>query len=339
MNQRDYVGMWFLARRATGIDDNMNLGVMLPDGSQQWYTKPHAEYDGVSALYLLFKEWGAGYTPMPPSRETHPPSLLELWQRGALKNTKAPRCNWRRFADPDQDYTQGKAISSHVFDKATTHALQQFAKDSGVPLMAWVLWAKHRMVMSELCDQPEGARWLLPVTVRGPVRLAREEMNHSSAVNLDVPANASAKDIQQIIRAALKSGQHWWAWRQAHIGRYIGQRGVNWLYRRISQRTRCGGSFSFIGDWELDWSQSRYPEGTVIIASPPGSPSYPVSSGILNTNGNLSISLRLFYSMGVGRARRERCLALWRDHLLGLLENQQAKSASTSVTSPQQKTA
>ncbi len=335
MNQRDYIGMWFLARRATGIDDNMNLGVMLPDGRQEWHTKPHADYDGISALYLLFKEWGVGYKPMPPSRETYQPSLLELWKRGAMKIIKPPRCNWRHFADPDQDHTRGNAISSHVFDQATTQALEQFAKSSGVPLMAWILWAKHRMVMSELCDQPEGARWLLPVTVRGPVKLAREEMNHSSAVNLDVPATASAADILQIIRVALKSGQHWWAWRQAHIGRYIGQAGVNWLYRRISQTTRCGGSFSFVGDWELDWSNSRYPQGSVIIASPPGSPSYPVSSGILNTNGNLSISLRLFHSMGVGQARRERCLGLWRDNLLGLLKDHQVNPSASAATSQQ----
>ncbi|MBZ2188188.1 hypothetical protein K8B33_03715 [Alcanivorax sp. JB21] len=319
---------WFRARTSQGVSNRICIACIepeaAPDNVARWYTVSHQEVDGIGAMQRLCREFGIKVINSPAPRETVIPGffrLLRQRQRQPTEPVLLPR--WRAptvtgaQAGDDGDRLP-PAVSSALFTTAQTLALTVHAQERGVSLATLVFWALHRMVMSELAEG-EGGRWLYPVNLRGALNLGDDERNHVGGFYLPLRRDVTPEQIQRTLRQRLRRADHWWMWHQARYACWLGQPLINRLYRNILTRPGHLGSFSSLGEWQLDFQGSRLPPGTRIAPCGPGSPNHPVANGVLVCNGELIMSLRLDPVLGRSDAERDACMARWRDELLSLL--------------------
>lgn len=315
----DPVGRWFEARSHHGVDDRMTFGVVGAAGQVlARRTLSHARFDGIGALHVLLPEWGVGFIAPQDSREQQAPGWREILQARPWVRERTPiRPGWRR--GPAVSGAPVQETETLVLGTDETAALKREAKRRGVSLLSLVLWAEHRMVMQHLCADGDGGTWFVPVNLRGPLALPSHNMNHSAGVYLDLPAHVSPERIHASLRQALKRKQHWWNFYQALWAARLGQTFLNWLYPRVARPGHCLGSFSMLGDWHVDWRDSGLPEDAALYCCGPGSPAYPVSNGVMVTNGRLTLTLKFDAFLGQEPGTTRTLLGAWRNNLTDLL--------------------
>lgn len=310
-SNRDYIGMWFRARARHGIDDTIRFGVIDPNrGEVEWQGLPHARFDAIGGLAHILRERGVEPAPLPASRETRAPGWFRLIRRAANDEpVSAP--GWRGADGPRPEQPR---LAVDWVSPTETGIIRRNAREHGVSVTVLLLWALHQVVTHHLVTQQRG-RWFFPVNMRGPVRLPSDEMNHASGFYLGLDADWTPEAVRERIGAALRAQRHWRMWRQARVGRLVGQRGVDWLYDRLARDDGCLGSFSWLGEWEQDMTRAGWPAASLVCFSGPGSPAHPVSNGSLIWNGRLTLVLQFHPVLGFSQALLEQCLRDWR-HLL-----------------------
>lgn len=311
---KDYIGMWYLARARHGIDDSIRYGVIDPDaGDIRWYRFPHRRFDGIGALAHLLREHGVRPGRLPELRELRAPAWWRLLPSMlAPSNVDCAAPQWYRGMSSGTEPVMAVSWASRV----ETDMIRRNAAELGIPLSALLLWGLHQMVTRRLLRSGGRGQWFFPVNMRGPVRLASDEMNHSSGFYLDLEADWTPMEVRDRIRADLKARRHWSLWYQARVGRLVGQAGVNWLYDRMSGGTGCLGSFSMLGEWWREMSVPGWPRHGLICFCGPGSPEHPVSNGALIWNGRLTQVLQFHPVLGLDKGVAQQCLSDWRALLL-----------------------
>src|SRR5690554_25115 len=305
---QDYAAPWFRARRQQGVDDTIYYGMIAPSSGQRYvFSVPHEQCDGVGAFMRLLRCSGVhdwqGITGKPATipgffsclrtRPNHPPVQAPSWRRRAMAPVDA--------AD--------QFIALEPFSVEQTTQLRSAAKAASVSLNSLLLAAFHNVIAEQLLLEGGGS-WFVPVSLRGALQLPSDEMNHASGIYLSLPALAQKEDIQSQLSQGLRRNEHWWLWHQARL---VATLGGQWLVGRLLpllQQRHYLGSFSSMGEWNIDWSDSLYPQELLMWGVPPGSPSYPVSACWLICNGQLVLSLKLNAVLGLGS---ERCRSLLRD--------------------------
>ncbi|WP_111656311.1 hypothetical protein [Isoalcanivorax indicus] len=316
---RDGTAPWFRARDPLGISSEIRVAWVAPGtGNIQWELLSHKEVDGLGAIARLARCHGIRILEQPQAVAQPIPSFSRLaWSRwrGQTPATPVPFSRWATPANGGSN-----EVSVGWFSVAETLALKQAARQRGVPLSALLLAALHDMVMTRLAAPGSTAgAWLFPVSLRGSVALTDPEANHLSGFYLPLPAAADAATVQQAVRARLRAGDHWWLWHQGRWASLLPQACINLLYRALLGRSSYLGSFSYLGEWWLDYRDSDLPARTLLALCGPGSPNHPVANGILICNGALTLSLRLDPALGCDDRAREACLGAWQDNLLALL--------------------
>lgn len=154
---------------------------------------------------------------------------------------------------------------------------------------------------------------MYPVNLRGATGCERESMNQCGGFMVTIAPQMSAADVRAQVSARLARLEHWRQWRLLTLGRWIGQRGVNLLYRLTRQKPgQFTGSYSNLGSWEI-------PAIDGLTASAPGSPGYPVCVTAAVCNGRRSLAVRTHpvADRNGGAAGRVLVLVLWRQALQG----------------------
>lgn len=315
----DIVGRWFVARKVNGVDSTMRIRMVDADGKlQEEIQLPHSEYDGMGALTTTFDERGIGYKGPANSREKRPVPLLKLLWDGAWRRPVSLQPTWKKL-DSNAVASSGD-FRSILLTEAETSAVHQEAKRRGITAVGMLLWAEHRMLLDELqTEDSKGGCWLIPVNLRGPLRLPRPTQNHASGLFLDIPRETTPEFIHEQMRQAMARGQHWWAWFVGLTMARMGQRFLNWAFPRMVVPGRYMGAFSMLGRWQVDWRGSGFPENTYLTVCGPGSPGFPVSNGVIEVNGRLSLSIRPDNVLQVDSEGYDRMLQVWKSNLLGLL--------------------
>lgn len=304
---KDYVGMWYEARRRQGVDHNMWFGFYEPgEPTPEWKRTSHRYCDGIGALSLLLKEKGFDCGPLPVSRQSGQPHWREVWRRREPLSTVPPGIHWHHL-DAGQQHSPSHAPVSLVLSPEQTRQIDQVAAAAGVSTTMWLLWTADRATRSTMADSHSVMSWVFPVNLRGVVACAEPTMNHCSGLMVSIADVTSPADLKQQVSTRFARHEHWRQWFNLTVGRYIGQWGINLLYRFVKGHPgKHAGSYSNLGEWNV-------PGLEAIACSAPGSPAYPVAVSTVLCNGRRTLACRLHPVIGGSSVKAIELLTLWRE--------------------------
>ncbi len=308
----DHVGMWYAARARHGIDERMWFGLYrngLP--SAQWYTCSHRYSDGIGALPLLLrKTCFHDVGDLPKGREERQPGWRDVWLPKKSRCWPRARLYWNSLL-PSLSHCQSHVPVSMLLGVMQSRAIDRAAARAGVSTTLWLLWTADRALRETLAGKHSVTSWVFPVNLRGAVTAADMHANHCSGINLHVSGNGDARKLKEQMVARLASQEHWRNWMLLTVGRWIGQSGVNILFRLFRERAgRHAGSYSNLGEWNV-------PGLDGISCAAPGSPAYPVSLGTVLCNGRRTLACRLHPVIGGNARLALDFLRCWRSLSLG----------------------
>lgn len=302
----DPVGMWYAARRRHGHDDRMWLALYgRHRAGPQWHTCSHRYCDGLGALALLLQEQGYA-SPRPLlGRETRMPDWRTLW-RARRAAPDYVDMQWLQL-EPSLASCRSHAPVSVLLDVDQTLAIDAAAAAAGVSSTVWLLWTADRALRLTLATPESVAGWVYPVNLRGAVQAADEFANHCSGLVLTLDGRDDAAACKQQIRARFAQHEHWRQWRLLTLGRWVGQHGIDLLYRFAQAAPgRFAGSYSNLGEWNV-------PGIAGLAVTAPGSPAYPVAVGTVLCNGRRTLACRLHPVIGGNSAGAIEFVKIWRE--------------------------
>lgn len=305
---RDPVGMWYAARARAGIDERMWFGLYEGDASApRWHTCSHRYSDGLGALPLLLRERGYVAPPPPRARAEAMPHWRDLWRAWrALPPQPRLDMHWRH-ADASLAACPGHAPVALLLCPRQTAAIDSAAAAAGVSSTLWLQWTADRALRRTLAGADSLAGWVFPVNLRGNVSAPDAHANQCSGLTLRLGPDATPATVREQVREGFVRQEHWHTWLLLNLGRWVGQAGVNLLYRMSQARPGTfAGSYSNLGEWNV-------PGMAGLVGVAPGSPAYPVSVGTMLCNGRRSLGCRVHPVVGGNARRAIEFLKHWRE--------------------------
>ena len=314
--RKDYIAQWYEVREEQGVSDRIHCFLHQP-GRQltDWRPFRHRDTDGMGMLTRIRAELGYCNQTQPRCRDQEEPGFWQTWRRRRqLPRQSAPRqVQWRQPLNPAVSNTGSETLPLlQVLTPDELQALKKAAQARGVSVASLTLAALNRAVFATCLQPGSQAWWFYPVNLRGAVE--RPPLgNVSSGFYLLLNAGSSAEEIHTQVKQKLQAAEHWWLWKMAHIGRWVGKAGVRFIYRRLSRRQFYLGSFSYLGDWSLP----QHPQHIMGICGA-GSANYPIATGVTESNGHLSLALKFHPSMASAQQLNQDCLQHWHTALRDL---------------------
>ncbi|WP_017221637.1 efflux RND transporter periplasmic adaptor subunit [Moritella dasanensis] len=337
---KDYIAMWFQARKEFGIGDRMNVGLLNKTTDDiNWFEFAHSQMDGLGGLTTILREHDYPCQVLPKTADKVAPSnwqqIKMLFAGGKSKVPKKMR--WQTTF-PDHaaanlaenklaqvtdhnintyQYSNDAPIVNRYFSLAETIEIKKLAKKHKVALNIYLFWALNRAVADQLLASQQDYYWLYPVNLRGALPHIAETSNCSSGINVLLNNTIAPRDIQLQVKQQIKAKSHWQLWWQAHIGKIIGESGVRRIYQYVSERQFYAGSFSFLGNWPLkDDNNPPINQDELWVCCGIGTKNYPVSTGILLWHDQLSLGLKLHPYIAKDINTTEAVMQCWKQHLL-----------------------
>lgn len=320
-SSKDYIAMWFDVRKELGISDDMSIGQMKKNsGEINWSSFAHSEMDGIGGIATILREHGYPCRHLPKSSEKHVPGVWQLYKLNKkFKREKgyipSKSIRWKNTYPCGNN--NSAVIENCYFDKMTTARIKRNAKNNKVAYSTFLMWALNKAIADNLLDGSQNYYWFYPVNLRGVIQLNSDTSNYSSGVNVCLNNYITPKELQQEIKTKIKIKEHWSTWRLAHIGKLIGKPGIRYIYKRISKTNFYAGSFSFLGGWPLqEYNTPAENPNEVWVSCGIGTKNYPVSTGIMEWHGQLSLGLKLHPMICQDEILTKKCLQDWQTNLL-----------------------
>lgn len=325
----DTVGMWYVARARHGVGDNNWFGFATRgnDGRGneteilKWQNLPHREADGIGAMTRLLGARGFTGGRTPTGKDNTPPALRDVlagWRRWR-KQTRHPErtvIRWR-FLDPQRAQLphDGEPVCVFLGNDDYTH-LRQAARAAGVSTTLWLQWTLDRATRQTLAEPDAVLPWVFPVNLRGAVPAASDYANLCSGLGVVLTRETTPAELATQIRDRFAALEHWRQWWLLSLGRWLGQRGVNLVYRLARDKPGSwAGSYSNLGAWPLPGMAQQTVDDDAItgaICASPGSPGYPISTGIVEWRGRLALACRVHPVADADGRSASRLLDTWR---------------------------
>lgn len=321
---KDYIAMWFDVRKELGISDAMNIGPMNKiNGNIQWHTFSHSKMDGIGGIATILREQGYPCRQLPQSGEKFEPSAWSLYRLNKIERNKkninntctpSKTIRWKNQYPCSNDNSAD--IVNIYFDKNTTLKIKRNAKKNSVAFSTFLIWSLNKSVADNLLDGNQNYYWFYPVNLRGAISLNNDTSNYSSGINICLNNYITPKQLQKEIKHKIKLKEHWSTWKLAHIGKLIGKAGVRYIYNSISKKHFYAGSFSYLGRWPLQADKNPAEnEKEVWVSCGIGTKNYPISTGIMEWYGQLTLGLKLHPMICQDVKLTEKCLNDWKINL------------------------
>lgn len=304
---RDFVGMWYGARVRLGLDDRMWFGIYEQGRTTpQWHTRSHRFSDGIGGLALLLREqYGHDCGPLPRGREEKMPHWREIWRQQKPQPQAQGKPAWRILEPALRDCSSHIPVSL-LLSVMQSRGIEQRAREAGVSSTVWLLWTADAALRVTLTAGNSVNDWIYPVNLRGAVHAEDEFSNQCSGFRLRLAQSDDARSLKQQIADCFARHEHWRQWMLLTLGRWVGQRGINFLCRFLQATPgRYTGSYSNLGEWNV-------PGLDGINANAPGSPAYPVAVSTVLCNGRRTLACRLHPVVGGSPGRAIEFLKHWR---------------------------
>ena len=317
--EKDHIAQLFNVRRERfGIPDDIYWGWLNPtDQSIDWKTWRHADADGIGGFANILRPMGFPCDPLPQCNDVREPTWLEIIRASkAYPRPKAPKkVNWKKtYAVSDNDKRMPEVS---VLNGEQTKALNLKAYTEGVSPGHIVFSAMSRVIARTLIEGNEPFYWFFAVNIRGATGISNEQFNQASGINMLISPDSDASHWRQQMRLNLKAKTHWATWKLANIGKYIGDKGLELVYRLTSGSAYFAGSCSNLGNWPLE--DAHNPEITdphLLCAVGPGSPNYPVNSSMIGWNGETTLTLKLHPYICPDQALVRKLCDEWKEEVL-----------------------
>ncbi|CCK74499.1 hypothetical protein OLEAN_C03230 [Oleispira antarctica RB-8] len=322
---KDYIAMWFDVRKELGISDAMNIGPMnKANGNTQWHTFSHSKMDGIGGIATILREQGYPCQRLPQSGEKSEPSAWKLYKLSKSERKKKKSNNtytpyksirWKNNFSCGNDNTA--EIVNAYFDNESTLQIKKNAKKNRVAFSTFLMWALNKAIADNLIEGNQNYYWFYPVNLRGAISLGSDTRNYSSGINICLNNYITPKQLQQEIKDKIKLKEHWSTWKLAHIGKLVGKPGIRYIYNSISKKNFYAGSFSYLGAWPLQGEKNPTEnKSEVWVSCGIGTKNYPVSTGIMEWHGQLTLGLKLHPMICQDVALTQKCLSDWKYNLL-----------------------
>ena len=250
----DWSGLWFRIVESEGEFVGMRGGRKAPDGQIAWVFPSHAEYDGLGGFVHVLRNAFPGREFKVPVRQSRAPSLAK--RAAALLRMIAqkpvPAAAWKGY---DANWSgrrphAGSEFATMFFSKEVTRRLNAASRTNGVSLNSLLM---HTLAKASQPDLEAGPRlWMMPVNMRGPVKLERDTANQTGYLQISIPDDASIGDVQDQLKLALRRRDHWASWAFLNISQLVGYAGIRHIFKfqmKRFQNRPFVGSFSNLGAW------------------------------------------------------------------------------------------
>ena len=302
----DRVGRWFAALRDDGESIDMRFGFIAHGASTpSWTFLPHDRFDGIGGFVHLLRKAGADVAP-PVSRRRNPAPVLQSF-RAFLQQKRRRPARWEsldeRWQPRHRCCSRPEAVAWTTLSEEVTATAIGTAERHEVSLNSWLLWHLHQSIRDEL-DSDRGSAWMVPVNVRGAVRLARDTANHIGFLIVPVRDDDDVRRVHKRLRRDLRRGLDMGSWFAMAAGTSAGRPVLREAIAAAARRWRAVGTFSNLGAWRLPTTPGQ---GNWLVC-PPVTRFQPLGVGALITNGCLALMMQAHPALTVDAAVVKRWL-------------------------------
>jgi hypothetical protein len=289
----DWSGLWFRIVERDGEFIGMRGGQRRADGRIDWVFPSHAEYDGLGGFVHVLRKAFPGRDIKVPVRASRAPSFLK---RAAAflrlcAHAPVPAAAWKGYDTTwrGRRTQAGTEFATHFFAPDVTRRLNAKARSKGVSLNSLLM---HTLARASETDLEAGPKlWMMPVNMRGPVKLDRDTANQTGYLQIEIADDASIGDVQDQLKLALRRRDHWATWTFFNLSRVIGFAGICRVFKfqmKRFQNRPFVGSFSNLGAWKGvgDW-----------CVCPLVTKTSPVGVGAIVCNGRLALAVEAHASI------------------------------------------
>lgn len=314
----DWVGHWFTLGDKTE-DFEIIFGRVSDEGTDVSRLS-HATHDGITGFLHLLRERRElcpDFLPRLPVRR-NPALWIQL--REALKILFRGPVKARQWSIRNPEWQAGVssnksvAVSSHALSSRETAAALARGKSLGVSLNSLLFKALSDAVEPHLAASSLPAVWIMPVAVHPEISVDTAPRNFSSYVDVYIPQEVTAQDIEREVRRLERNQAFWGAWLLLNVGRWFGEWVVKLMVKTNPKTQRKTGVFSNLGNWTGP-SQAATQAATWFFM-PPMVAFQPFAASALTWNGRLSLGVRLHPVLSVDNALSQAMVERWSAHLL-----------------------
>ncbi|MGQ0635458.1 MAG: hypothetical protein ACT4QC_12660 [Planctomycetaceae bacterium] len=298
---------------------NIALGSLHDDGARiEWTSCPHREFDGLGALAEHLRRRGNNVPALPSlSRPAPPAGLSRCRLTLASFNRRDRGCvvHWRW---PERAIADESAAGWRLFSRAETLELFRRSERDGVSPNSLLLATLNAAVPPLLAKPPAHRYWMVPVNMRGGVRLPRDTANHTAALVVKLAATDTSRQVHEQIRSQLARNLHWRSWFRLSLARHLPQRVLRKVVIRdyFSELPQIG-TFSNLGVWPP--ANARLTTGDRDVHwlfCPPALRTNPIAAGAVVCQGRLGLMIRLAPQIGAPARCAQQCVDFWGDTAL-----------------------
>lgn len=293
----DWAAKWFEVRAERGQSDIATMMYQDEGKPIQRVHFPHREADGFGKIQLLLKADNIEvHAPIRPLKKPSSIFHFYLLLKGMIIHPRLPHNPWKYFSS---DPTSGlpDEVSYWFLTPEENKKLKTLAQSRNLNIGFFILSEFDQIIKKHLYkNSNDKAVWLSPVDLRGAFPNARPNQNFVSFVVTEIAGVDNLRSVQESFekyKRDLKSGVYWAFWELAHIGRWVGMRGMRWLSKQGTNKSFWMGSFSDLGVWNQEAIRNSTVRNRHWVIAPPGSPAYPVGITTIEWCDNRSITLKL----------------------------------------------
>lgn len=290
--ERDTFGPWMTTVEELGESMQIGFGRVSDDspGVVEWSWLPHAEYDGIGGLgHLLRCRGQLGLDPLASSAGRDYPGklgLLRAASRALLHASRQREGSEGGFLEASRRGSgAAREIAWRLLTAQQTARVVRAANAQSVSVNSYLLWGLGSAVAPFVEPAASPCRWLVPVNLRGGLRVPRDTANHASFIRVKLSPSAGPQAVDAQVRERLARAEHWCRWAAFHYLSALPRR----LRKRFVEADLRGGAvtlgaFSNLGEWPAS-------AGASWLFSPPVPKERPVSAGCVTSGGRMGLTL------------------------------------------------
>lgn len=284
---KDWFGEWFRVLEEAGEKLDLVCGQLDEDTKKvEWWRMAHYDFDGVGAIMEMI-ERGGGTITLPKRRLQKVPVLERIRIFVRYSKTRPVLASALKMKTTAPNHPAG--IAWVVLSREDTERVKKRFSDEKVRETSYLVHCLHKSACELDLVTNDVPAWLVPVNLRGMVKLDRPKGNHASFVTLSLPKDAPVIAAERELLAQLREKAHLGAWLAVNMGAIVGQ-------KRFRKRTLSmfdnplgwSGTFSNLGPWPGDQATLNDRLLRPAFGCPPVWRKVPLSVGCVTWNGRMT---------------------------------------------------